>query len=215
MRTLFIGFLTILFVSLHAQDPFAGLPGREKTLPNSVIIDKDDVRIRLTVDGKTNHFTLLKSNMFEFVYDSLRPMGHIVPVKFWGEFGDTAAIYRIAELYVRGKYGAQKNYTAYKAPAVTTLLLTAIPLAGPVLGAAFAVPASLTTPKIELLGHPGVPLVEHRLYYQGYADEARRIKARRVWLNFGVGLGVCLGVMFLNEVSDNNGFLPYGQLFSR
>jgi hypothetical protein len=148
--------------------------------------------------------------MFEFLYDSIRPLGHLVPVNF----ADTSSIYRVAELYVRGKYGAQRNYTAYRLPAVTTFVLTAIPLVGPVLGAAFAVPAALTTPKIEFLGHPEVPLVEHRLYYQGYADEARRIKARRVWLNFGLGLGVCLGIMFLNEVADT-GFLPYGQIFTR
>ena len=210
MRTLLIGLLTILIVSLHAQDPFAGLPGRDRTLPNSVIIDEEDVKVRLTVDGKTNHFVLLKSNMFEFLYDSIYPLGRLVPVNF----GDTASIFRIAELYVRGKYGAQKNYTAYTAPAVTTLVLTAIPLVGPVLGAAFATPASLITPKIQYLGHPEVPLVEHRLYYQGYADEARRIKARRVWLNFGVGLGICLGTMFLNEIAPQP-FLPYGTIFNR
>jgi len=212
MRTLFIGLFTILFVSLYAQDPFAGLPGREKTQPNAFIIDDQDVRICLTVDGKTNYFTLLKSNMFEFLYDSVRPMGQIVPVKF--DPADSASIFRVAELYVRGKYGAQKNYKAYTPPAVATLVLTSIPLAGPVLGAAFATPASLITPKVQYLGHPEVPLVEHRLYYQGYADEARRIKARRVWLNFGVGLGICIGTMFLNEIADKP-FLPYGTLFTR
>ncbi len=204
MKTLLIGLFAVLCVSLQAQDPFAGLPGRSRTLPNSVIIDEQDVKIRLTVDGKTNHFSLLKTNMFEFLYDSIRPMGHFVSV----DFSDTASIFRVAELYVRGKYGAQRNYKMYTPPSVTTLVLTAIPLVGPVLGAAFAVPASLTTPKIQYLGHPEVPLVEHRLYYQGYADEARRIKARRVWLNFGVGLGICLGTMFLNETADQP-FLPF------
>jgi hypothetical protein len=194
MKTLFIGLFAIFCVSLQAQDPFAGLEGRSRTLPNSVIIDDQDVKIRLTVDGKTNHFVLLKTNMFEFLYDSIRPMGHYMSA----DFADTASIFRIAEIYVRGKYGAQRNYKMYTPPAVTTLVLTAIPFVGPVLGAAFAVPASLTTPKIKYLGHPEVPLVEHRLYYQGYADEARRIKAKRVWLNFGVGLGICLGTMFLN-----------------
>jgi hypothetical protein len=200
MKKVLFGFLTIFFVSLHAQDPFAGLPGRVSILPNSVIVDKDDVRIRLTVDGRTNHFTLLKSNMFEYIYDSVHPLGHVVPISFSPV--DTAAIYRVAEIYVRGKYGAQKNYKMYTPPAVTTLVLSAIPFAGPVLGAAFAVPASKTPVKIQNLGHPSVPLVDHRLYYQGYAEEARRIKARRVWLNFGIGFGICLGAVFLNETTD-------------
>ena len=198
MKTLLIGLFTILFVSLQAQHPFAGLPGRARTLPNSFIADDDDVRIRLTVDGRTNHFTLLKSNMFEYIYDSIAPLGRYVPLNF----SDSATVYRVAEIYVRGKYGAQKNYTAYTAPAVTTLVLSAIPFAGPILGAAFAVPASMRTPKIENLGHPEIPLVDHRLYYQGYADEARRIKARRIWLNFGIGFGISLGAVFLNETMD-------------
>jgi len=84
---------------------------------------------------------------------------------------------------------------------------------GPVLGAAFAVPTALTPPKIKQLGHPEMPLVEHRLYYQGYVDEARQIKARHVWLNFGVGLGICLGTMFVNETAAPNDGSGKGGLF--
>jgi len=193
----------MLFVSLQAQDPFAGLPGRTRSLPNQAVIDKDNVNLRLTVDGRINNFTLHKSNLFEFVYDSYNPMGRLVSV----DLADTAALFRVGEIYVRGKYGAQKNYTMYRAPAVTTLVLSAIPFAGPVLGAAFAVPVSRTPVRIENLGHPDMPLLDHRLFYQGYAEEARRIKARRVWLNFGIGFGICLGVIFLNE-SMEKPFLP-------
>ena len=198
MRPLLFGLITMLFISLHAQDPFAGLPGRTRTLPNQAVIDKDIVKIRLTVDGRTNQFTLPRSDMFEFVYDSVRPMGGFVPVSFSPL--DTAAIFRVGEIYVRGKYSAQKNYKMYTAPAVTTLVLSAF--GTPVLGAGFAVPASRTPVKIENLGHPDMPLIDHRIFYQGYSEEARRIKARRVWLNFGIGTGIFLGVMFLNESQD-------------
>jgi len=195
MRPLLFGFLTIFFVSLQAQDPFAGLLGRQRTLPNQAIVEGDNVRIRLTLDGKTNYFSLHRSNMFEFVYDSISPLGRIVHVNL----ADTAAIFRVAEAYVRGRQGAQEHYKMYTAPAVTTLVLSAIPFAGPVLGAAFAVPVSRTPVRIENLGHPDMPLVDHRLYYYGYAAEARRIKARRVWLNFGIGFGISILTILVNE----------------
>ncbi len=201
-KIVFIGFLALFLGNLQAQDPFAGLSGRTTFQPNEIIYSPESLKIRLTVDGRTNHFVLLKSNMFEFVYDSIHPMGHLVkPVLDEGR-ADTAAIYRLGEIYVRGKYGAAKNYKLYTPPAVTTLVLSAIPFAGPVLGMAFALPASRTPVKIQNLGHPDIPLVEHRLYYQGYAEEARRIKARRVWLNFGIGFGFCVGAMFYNETVD-------------
>lgn len=199
---IFFGFFAFFLTNLQAQDPFAGLSGRTRTLPNQILYTPDDLKIRLTVDGRTNHFVLLKSNMFDFAYDSVHPMGHLVkPILDEGR-ADTAAIYRLGEIYVRGKYGAAKNYKLYTPPAVTTLVLSAIPFAGPVLGMAFAIPASKTPVKIQNLGHPTLPLVEHRLFYQGYAEEARRIKARRIWLNFGIGFGICLGTMFLNETMD-------------
>ena len=198
MKKLFLGFFTLLFVGLQAQDPFAGLSPRQRLLPNTYIVGEQDVKIRLTVDGRMNNFVLLQRNMFEFVYDSISPLGRVIPVNM----ADSAAVFRVGEIYVRGKYGADKNYKMYTPPAVTTLILSAIPFAGPVLGAAFAVPASLTPVKIQNLGHPDMPLVEHRLFYQGYAEEARRIKARRIWLNFGIGFGICLGTMFLNESMD-------------
>jgi hypothetical protein len=202
MKKLLLGFFVFLFAGLQAQDPFSGLSPRQRLLPNEFIPGAQDVKIRLTVDGRMNNFVLLQRNMFEFVYDSISPMGRVVPVSM----SDSAAIFRVAKIYVQGKYGADKNYKMYTPPAVTTLVLSAIPFAGPVLGAAFAVPASLTPVKIQNLGHPNMPLVEHRLYYQGYSDEARRIKARRIWLNFGIGFGICLGTMFLNESMDGELF---------
>jgi hypothetical protein len=198
MRSLIFGFLTIFFVSLQAQDPFGGMAARQRNMPNQAIIEGDKVKIRLTVDGVVNNFALNKTNMFDFVYDSARPMGRIVPINF----SDTEAIYRLGEIYVRGKYGAQKNYKMYTAPAVTTLFLTTF--TGP-LGLAFAIPAGNTPVKIENLGHPDLPLVDHKLYYQGYAEEARKIKARRVWLNFGVGFGIFVAAIFVNETMADDG----------
>jgi hypothetical protein len=202
MRLILTGLITIFFVSLQAQDPFGGMMARQRNMPNQAIVGQENVTIRLTVDGVVNNFTLQKVNMFDFIYDDpTHPMGRLVPVNF----SDTGSIFRVAEIYVRGKYGAQKNYKAYTPPAVTTLVLSAIPFAGPVLGLGFAIPAAKTPVKIENLGHPNVPLVDHKLYYQGYSEEARKIKARRVWLNFGIGFGISLGAIFLNEAMAEEG----------
>ncbi|MDR2906649.1 MAG: hypothetical protein LBU91_01500 [Bacteroidales bacterium] len=204
MKQILFGIFALLFISMQAQDPFVGLMPRQRLLPNQFIVDQDDIRIRQTVEGKMNTFVILKSNLFEFVYDEQHPLGHIVYVGA----EDTAAIYRLGEIYIRGKYAATRNYKKYTPPAVTTLVLSAIPFAGPILGLGWAIPASLTPVKIENLGHPELPLVEHRLYYQGYSEEARRIKARRIWLNFGVGFGICIGTIFVNEMTEGALFDP-------
>ncbi|MCL2413496.1 MAG: hypothetical protein FWC98_05105 [Bacteroidales bacterium] len=191
-RFLFSGLIMMLFISLQAQDPFAGLSGRTRVLPNKAIVDGDDVRIRLTLDRTTNYFSLHRSNMFDFVYDSISPLGRLVPI----DFADTASIFRLGEIYARGRLAAREHYRMHRPAGTATLVLSTV--TGP-LGAAFAIPASRTPVRIENLGHPNMPLVDHRLFYQGYATEARRIKARRVWLNFGVGFGAFLAVVFLNE----------------
>jgi len=193
MRILLTGLIMLFYVvGLHAQDPFAGLPGRARTLPNTAVVDGEDVRIRLTVDGHMNYFSLHRSNMFEFVYDSVSPLGRLV----FADLSDTASIFRLGEIYIRGRMAARDHYTLFRPPAAATLVLSTF--TGP-LAMGFAIPAARTPVRIENLGHPDMPLLDHRLFYHGYSAEARRIKARRVWLNFGVGFGIFLGVLFLNE----------------
>jgi len=195
MRILLTGLIMLFYVvGLHAQDPFAGLSGRTRTLPNTAIVDGEDVRIRLTVDGSMNYFSLHRSNMFEFIYDSISPLGRLA----FADLSDTASIFRLGEIYIRGRMAAQEHYRMFRPAAATTLVLSAIPIAGPVLGASFAIPAARTPVRIENMGHPDMPLLDHRLFYHGYSAEARRIKARRIWLNFGIGFGISLAAVFLD-----------------
>jgi hypothetical protein len=196
-----ISLLTVLLLcvlSLFSQDVFNGLQGRQRIKPNLAIIGKDDVKIRLTLQGKENNFVLVKSDMFDYYYDTVHPLGQVRFVNLQ----DTAEIFALGAKYVYGKWDANKNYKMYMPSALTTFVLTAIPYAGPVLGLGFGLPSALTTPKIQYLGHPNIVLVEDRLYYKGYADRARRIKAQSIWLGYGLGLAACLGVMFLNESMD-------------
>jgi len=190
----------MLFISLQAQDPFA--VGRPVILPNQAVVDGDDVRFRFNVDGFPNYFTLHRSNMFEFVYDSNAPLGRLV----FADFSDTASILRLGEIYLLGRLAAREHYRGFRPAATTALFLSAVPFAGPVLGASFAIPASVTPVRIENLGHPDVPLIDHRLFYHGYTAEARRIKSRRIWLNLGIGVGVSLATVFINEVTQGGLF---------
>jgi hypothetical protein len=74
-----------------------------------------------------------------------------------------------------------------------------LPVVGPVLGAAFAIPVSRMTPKMQNLGMPEATLIEDRLYLKGYTTQARAIKAQHIWLNYGIGFMLCAGIMLLNE----------------
>ncbi|GHU85944.1 hypothetical protein FACS1894153_2080 [Bacteroidia bacterium] len=187
-----------LFLGLQSQDVFNGLQGRAVMKPNIAIIGDEDIKIRLTIAGKENNFVLVKSEMFDYYYDTAHPLGQVRFVNLQ----DTAEIFALASKYVYGKYDANKNYKMYMPSALTTFVLSAIPYAGAILGLAYGVPSALTTPKINHLGHPDIVLVEDRLYYKGYADRARRIKAQKIWLSYGLGLAVCIGAIWANETFD-------------
>ncbi|GAB4028178.1 hypothetical protein [Spirosoma gilvum] len=42
------------------------------------------------------------------------------------------------------------------------------------------------------LGFPNAQLAQNTSYYSGYTQEAKRIKSRKVWSNFGIGAGLAI-----------------------
>ncbi len=187
-------FSTLLFflisISLSAQDPFLDLNGKPKVLPNKYEGSNVETKFRMTTDNEYN-FVLKNRDMVLFKYDTIRPLGTLTYADL--SMPDSADGFYSGDMFLKGKMDARKYYTKYKVPATGTFVLSAI---CPVFGAGLAIPASATVPRIENLGNPGRDLTEDRLYYQGYIDEAHRIKSRRVWLNFGVGSGIFLGILY-------------------
>ncbi|GAB2773268.1 hypothetical protein GCM10027275_15280 [Rhabdobacter roseus] len=104
---------------------------------------------------------------------------------------------RPENLYVKGQIEAERNYTKYKGAGTGTLLTS---LVSPLVGLIPAIACSATPPKLSNLGYPDEELFKQQEYYLGYTEKAKRIKKRKVWTNWGIGLGVnIVAVVLLNS----------------
>lgn len=116
---------------------------------------------------------------------------------------DSMAIVQKAQLYtidkpedlnIKGQIDAARHYKRYKGAATGTLLTS---LLSPVIGLIPAILCSSTYPKIENLGYPNEELFKQAAYYKAYTKKAKKIKQRKVWSNWGIGLGVNLVVILV------------------
>lgn len=98
------------------------------------------------------------------------------------------------DLNIKGQIDAAHHYKRYKGAATGTLLTS---LLSPVVGLIPAVLCSATYPKIENLGYPNEELFKQAVYYKAYTKKAKKIKQRKVWSNWGIGLGVNLVVILV------------------
>jgi hypothetical protein len=106
-----------------------------------------------------------------------------------------------AAIYVRGANDAKVYYRGYKGAGTGTLLTTM--LLNPLLGLIPAIATSATPPKKHNLGYPDYQLGQNKDYHTGYGQEARRIKSRKVWSNFGIGTGLYLVIILLANAAGN------------
>lgn len=98
------------------------------------------------------------------------------------------------DLNIKGQIDAARHYKRYKGAATGTLLTS---LLSPVIGLIPAILCSATNPKIENLGYPNEELFKQATYYKAYTKKAKKIKQRKVWSNWGIGLGVNLVVILI------------------
>ncbi len=98
------------------------------------------------------------------------------------------------DLNIKGQIDAARHYKRYKGAATGTLLTS---LLSPVIGLIPAIICSATNPKIENLGYPNEELFKQAAYYKAYTKKAKKIKQRKVWSNWGIGLGVNLVVILV------------------
>lgn len=94
------------------------------------------------------------------------------------------------KMFQQGEDDATRYYQGYQG-AGTGAFVTSL-LVGPILGLIPAIACSSTAPQRRNLGFPKKQLAENNDYYQGYAQQAKRIKSRKVWTNYGIGTGILL-----------------------
>jgi hypothetical protein len=96
--------------------------------------------------------------------------------------------------YEQGKQDAVRYYDGYKGAGTGVLIGS---LLTPLGGLLPAIACSSTPPARKNLHYPNETLMQHADYAAGYEAKARKIKQARVWSNWGVGLGVNVGLALL------------------
>lgn len=117
---------------------------------------------------------------------------------------DTSSSVTLKNLYPQGEIDAEKHYKKYKAAGTGTLITS---LASPIVGLIPAITTSASQPKVGNLGYPNEELFKQADYYKGYTKKAKKIKQRKVWTNWAIGLGVNIvaGIVLVNHL-DRNGY---------
>ena len=100
-----------------------------------------------------------------------------------------------SDMFDQGKNDAKIYYTGYKGAGTGTFFGAF--LGGGILGLIPAIACSSTTPNENHLAFPNTSLARNPDYLRGYTQEAKRKKSRKVWGNYGIGLGSLLGVFIL------------------
>jgi hypothetical protein len=89
--------------------------------------------------------------------------------------------------FVQGQMDASRYYTGYKGAGTLTLISgLIIPLAGLVP----AIICSSTPPQLKNLNTNKPELMKNSDYFLGYTQQAKKIKQRKVWTNWGISFGV-------------------------
>jgi hypothetical protein len=92
--------------------------------------------------------------------------------------------------FQQGRADATVHYDNYK-PAGTATLVTSIIF--PMLGLIPAIACSSTAPDRKNLGMPDPSRGQNSEYLAGYTQQARKIKSKKVWKNYGIGAGIGVG----------------------
>ena len=105
------------------------------------------------------------------------------------------------ENYLRqGQMDAKRYYKGYK-PAATGTLVSSLLI--PIVGLVPAIICSTNEPEEINLNYPNPELMKNPEYSTGYTQQAHKIKSRKVWTNWGIGLGVNVAaLLILSAASD-------------
>ena len=91
---------------------------------------------------------------------------------------------------MQGEKDAKKYYKGYKTAQTGTLIVGIV--LSPLIGLVPAIATSSADPKDSNLNYPNAELMNKVDYNNGYTNNAKKIKKRKVWTSWLVALGVDL-----------------------
>ena len=99
------------------------------------------------------------------------------------------------DMRMKGRRDAEMNYTGNKSGAGWTAATTI--LFSPLIGLIPAAACASSAPNDENLNYRDYELMKDFEYNRAYAEQAHKIKKKKVWKNFGVGSGAWLILILL------------------
>ena len=99
------------------------------------------------------------------------------------------------DMRMKGRRDAEMNYTGKKSGAGWTAATTI--LFSPLIGLIPAAACASSAPNDEHLNYRDYELMKDFEYNKAYAEQAHKIKKKKVWKNFGVGSGAWLILILL------------------
>jgi hypothetical protein len=99
-------------------------------------------------------------------------------------------------LYINGQADADHFYKGYRGASTGTLIISLI---SPIIGLIPAIGCSSTVPSDDNLQYPSTELFHKTDYQRGYKIQAKRIKSKKVWTNWGIALGVNIAVVLISQ----------------
>lgn len=105
------------------------------------------------------------------------------------------------DMNYQGQVDASTYYQGYKGAGTGTFLTTFF-FSG-LAGLIPAIACSSTSPSDENLMYPKSDLMKNSDYNNGYRQEAKRIKSRKVWDNFGIAVGINVAAFIIIAVASS------------
>jgi hypothetical protein len=129
-------------------------------------------------------YWILKSVVLMVKYEN----GTVDVFKVEKKTADSSSVVSLTEnLFLKGQVDADRFYKKYKGAGTGTLITSLI---SPLVGLIPAIACSSTKPREFNLDYPNSTLMKNPDYYLGYTQKAKKIKQGKVWLNWGIALGV-------------------------
>jgi hypothetical protein len=179
--------LFILFICssniIKAQDTLSMRSG-ENILVKVIEVGTAEVKYKKLDNLNGPVFSMLKSDLLMIKYAN-------------GTNEDFSSIKKIEEYnlsgidpYIQGKNDAQRYYKGDKTAGTIILISNFIPLVAIIPSLVFCIANTSKIPKDENLNYPSISLMQNEQYANSYRQEAKKIKNKKIWKNFGIGMSL-------------------------
>ena len=197
--------LFILFICssniIKAQDTLSMRSG-ENVLVKVIEVGTTEVKYKKLDNLNGPVFSMLKSDLLMIKYEN-------------GTREDFSSIKKIEEYnlsgydpYIQGKIDAQRYYNGDKTAGTIVLISNFIPVVAIIPSLVFYIANTSKIPKDENLNYPSISLMQNEKYADSYRQEAKKIKNRKIWKNFQVGIPIgtlVVPLIILGVIAGQNG----------